>query len=196
MRLMLMAMILFASPMFAADPVAAAKDLAKDAKAVAGAAKATVDSAVEKAEGAVHKAEAVAQSAPIDVLKESVRGHWHNKLVHFPVALGIFGCLFFIAALKWPNYLWPSRVLLGAAVLIGLPSMKTGEMAEELIEGTSLHTTLEWHETSAKVMLGLLLATLILSFFPSFKKWSWLVALAACGAVAFAGALGGALASA
>lgn len=195
MKSMFLAMMLVAMPLFAADPVAAAKDLAKDAKAVAGAAKDKVEVAVDKAEDAMHKAEAVVQSAPMDVLKESVGSHWHNKLVHFPVALGIFGCLFFIAALKWPNYLWPSRVLLGSAFLTGFASMQTGEIAEEAIEGSSLHTTLEWHETSAKVFMGLLLATLILSFFPSFKKWSWVVALLACAAVTFTGALGGALAA-
>jgi uncharacterized membrane protein len=204
---LLFAIVLASIPLAGAESVDKAKravkqagdsvqQVATDAKAVAGAAKEAVDGAVGQVQAAARQAEAVAQAAPMDVLKESVGGHWHNKLVHFPVALGIFGCLFFLAARRWPNYLWPARVLLGSAALIGVVAMRTGESAEEAFEGTSFHSTLEWHETSAKVMLALLLATLLLSYFPSFKKWSWAVAVAACAAVLFTGALGGALGAA
>lgn len=197
---LLVAMLVFAAPLAADDAMLKAKktvtkagdtvqQVAKDAKAVAGAAK-------EVVEDAVGQAEAVVQAAPLDVLKRSAGSHWHNKLVHFPVALGIFGCLFVLATRRWPQYLWPSRVLLGSALVLGVAALRTGEAAEEAIEGTSLHSTLEWHETSAKLMLALLALTLLLTWFPSLKRWSWIVAVLACAMVLFTGALGGALGAA
>lgn len=165
---------------------AAAQDLARDAQAVAGAAQGAV-------QGAAQQARRTAEQAPLDLLRHSLGQHWHNKLVHFPVALGLFGCLFFLAAWRWPAYLWPSRVLLGGALAFGVFAMRTGEAAAEGFSGQGLDAALLWHQRSAQAMMALLAATLLLSFFPSAKRWSWAVAVAAGAAVLFAGALGGAL---
>lgn len=167
---------------------ATVKQVAKDAQAVAGSAKDAVT-------GVVDKAEAVAQSEPVDVLKRSVNTHWHNKIVHFPVALGIFGVIFFVLSLRWAQYLWPSRLLLLSALLGGLAALPTGEAAEEGFRGTSMMATVHAHEKAGKLALILLALTLLLTWFPSLKKWSWLMGLLAIVALTVAGAFGGALAA-
>lgn len=159
----------------------------KDAKAVVGAAQDLVADA--KSQG-----EAIIQAEPLALLKESAPRHLHNKIVHFPIALGFFGALFFLLSLRWAAYLWPSRVLLGSALLAGLAALPTGEAMEGAIEGTSLEQSLEAHERLGQISVALLALVLLLTFFPSARKWSWVVVLAAVAALAITGALGGALA--
>jgi uncharacterized membrane protein len=136
-----------------------------------------------------------AQAEPMELLRESLNSHWHNKIVHFPVALGIFGVLFFVASLRWPSYLWPSRVLLGAALLFGLAALRSGEAAEEAFRGTHLMKTVDAHENAAKLALLCLALQLLLTWFPSLRKWSWMVGVLAVFGILATGALGGVLAS-
>lgn len=164
------------------------KQVAKDAQSVAG-------SAQDAVAGAMDKAEAVAQSKPADVLKRSLDSHWHNKIVHFPVALGIFGVIFFVLSLRWAQYLWPSRLLLLSAILGGLAAILTGGIAAEEFRGTSMMETIHAHAKAGKLSMILLALMLLLTWFPSFKKWSWAVGLLAIAVLAVAGALGGALAA-
>jgi uncharacterized membrane protein len=165
-----------------------AVSVAKDAKQVAG-------SAAEAVGGAVNKTEAVVQSVPWDLLKESAHNHWHNKLVHFPLALGIFGCLFFIAALRWPELMTAARVLLVSAILLGYAAVRTGRMQAEEFFDSSLRDTLRMHSQIARNSLWFLLAVLVLSYLPSVKKFSWVIALLAIAGLLLAGGLGGVLAT-
>lgn len=183
-------------PALIATPVAAAKaagaaaaNVAKDAKEVAGA-------TAEAVGGAVNKGEALAQAVPWDLLKEGASSHMHNKLVHFPIALGIFGCLFVIAALKWPDLMTAARILLGSAILLGYAAVRTGRGQAEEFFNSSYRETLHMHAQIAKNSLWFLLAVLILTWLPSLKKVSWIVALLAIVGLILAGGLGGVLAGA
>jgi uncharacterized membrane protein len=183
-------------PAVMATPVAAAKaagtavaGVAKDAKDVAG-------SAAQAVGGAVNKGEAVVQAVPWDLLKEGATSHMHNKLVHFPVALGIFGCLFVIAALKWPNLMTAARILLGSAIVLGYAAVRTGRMQAEEFFNSSYRETLHMHADIARNSLWFLLAVLILTWLPSLKKVSWIVAVLAIAGLILAGGLGGVLANA
>lgn len=183
-------------PAVIATPVAAAKaagtavaGVAKDAQQVAGATAQAVG-------GAVNKGEAVVQAVPWDLLKEGATSHMHNKLVHFPIALGIFGCLFVIAALKWPHLMPAARILLGSALVLGYAAVRTGRMQSEEFFNSSYRETLHMHADIARNSLWFLLAVLILTWLPSLKKVSWIVAVLAIAGLILAGGLGGVLASA
>lgn len=164
------------------------KQVATDAKSLAGDAKSAV-------EGAMDKAEAVAQAQPVEVLKHSLNSHWHNKIVHFPVALGIFGVLFYLISLRWPSTLASARLLMASALALGLAALLTGEVAEEGFRGTSMMETVHAHENAGKAGLILLALMLLLTWFPSLKKWSWIVGILAIASIVMAGAFGGALAA-
>jgi uncharacterized membrane protein len=168
--------------------------VAKDAKAMAKGVENAAAAAGEALGDGKAKGEAIIQTLPLDALKASAPSHLHNKIVHFPIALGFFGAIFLLLSYRWAAYLWPSRVLLGVAALTAAVALPTGEAMEEAIEGSSLMQVLEWHETFGKVSLGLLLTLLLLSFLPSTRKWSWVVVLAALFALGVAGGLGGVLA--
>jgi hypothetical protein len=183
-------------PAVIATPVAAVKaagtavqGVAQDAKQVAGATAQAVG-------GAVKQGEAVVQAVPWDLLKEGATSHMHNKLVHFPVALGIFGCLFVIAALKWPQLLPAARILLASALVLGYAAVRTGRMQSEEFFNSSYRETLHMHAEIARNSLWFLLAVLVLTWLPSVKKFGWVVAVLAIAGLILAGGLGGVLANA
>jgi hypothetical protein len=52
------------------------------------------------------------------------------------------------------------------------------------------------HENAGKAALALLALTLLLTWFPSLRKWWWLPGVLACLCLLMAGGFGGALAAA
>jgi len=169
-----------------------------EAKEAMAKAEAAVKQGVNKVQATVAdtkaKGEAIIQAVPLELLKTSAPQHLHNKIVHFPLALGFFGAIFFLLSIRWASYLWPSRVLLGAALLGGLAALPTGEAMEDSVQGTSLLEVFEWHERFGQASVALLALILLLTFLPSTRKWSWVVVLAGIFALSVAGALGGAMA--
>jgi uncharacterized membrane protein len=172
----------------AGDKVAAAAGQAADA------AKASVAKAGDAANAAVK--EAVVVLEPLDVLKEHAGKHLHNKLVHFPVALGLFGSLFLLLSYRYPSYKWPARILLFSAGVFALFALPTGAAQATEFEGTSLTKVLQWHALAGKASLGLIWGAFLLSFFEASRKFFWFYALLLAGAILLAGGLGGILASA
>jgi uncharacterized membrane protein len=219
MKKLLFLLLAFSSPVMAHDAAEHAAKAAREAKAavVAGADK--VEDAVEAGGKAVGKAagkavdatkagvakvgdaakaaveEAVVQAQPLETLKEQRFKHLHNKIVHFPIALGIFGALFLLLSYRYPSYKWPARVLLFFAAVGASLALFTGEAQSASFDGTSWIKVLAWHETTGKVVLGLLWGALLLSFFEVTRKFFWLYALVLVGALLLAGGLGGILAA-
>jgi uncharacterized membrane protein len=216
--LILMA-LLFASPLMAhdaaehaakaareakaalADSAQSAQDAAANAgKAVQGAAAKAGDAAkagVAKAGDAVGSAvkEAVVVAEPLEELKAHAKSHLHNKLVHFPIALGLFGAFFLLLSYRYPNYKWPARILLLFAGLFALLAMPAGDHQSGEFEGSSLVKVLQWHATAGLVTCILIWVSFLLSFFEFSRKFYWIIALALIGAIALAGGLGGILAA-
>lgn len=169
---------------------AAGSALAKDAQALGQAAGQAATQAVDQAKNQV-----VEQAQPLVLLREGATQHMHNKIVHFTLALGVVGALFYLMSLWKPEYLKSTRILLALSCAAGALSIPTGEAQGREFETGRLHATLEMHETLGKVSLALFVALLVLSFLPSTRKWAWIVALAAALTVMVAGGLGGILAT-
>lgn len=220
-KLILLALTL-STPLLAQEAGEHAAKAAREAKAavVAGAkeAKSAVVAGAEKAKGAVLKAgdkaaaavqasgeaaekaigggsEALSQVEPFQAMKESIPKHLHNKIVHFAVALGLFGGLFLLLSFRYPSYKWPARVLLFCAGVAAAFALPTGEAQAAAFDGTSLHEVLEWHEKAGKVALGLIWGAFLLSFFDVTRKFFWLYAIVLFWFILTAGALGGILAT-
>lgn len=80
------------------------------------------------------------------VWSEVLFEHLHNKLVHFPFALGLAGALFSLLAFKKEKYWSSARILLTTATLFALPVFLTGRSQKEPFEGHSLSYIVELHE--------------------------------------------------
>lgn len=173
---------------------AKAVDSAKAAGQAAGAAvKNAAEAAKEGAQAA--SGEAVVMVQPFEVLKAGATKHLHNKLVHFPIALGLFGALFLLLSYRYPSYKWPARVLLFFGGAFGIAAMFTGEAQSAEFDGTSLAQVLEYHEDIARNCVILMWGALVLSFFEITRKFFWLYALVLAAGLILAGGLGGVLAT-
>ena len=183
--------------------VAASAKEAKDAaaktagKAVASTKEAVSDLTSTAKEGAQKAAgEAVVMIQPFEVLRAHAGKHLHNKIVHFPLALGIFGALFLLLSFRYPSYKWPARVLLFVAGVAGIAALFTGSAQGAEFEGTSLAQVLEYHGKIAFNSLVLIWGALLLSFFEVTRKFFWLYAIILIAGLILAGGLGGILATA
>lgn len=169
------------------------------AAVVAGAAKAeaAVKDSVTKAGNATDAAvqEVVVQAKPFEILKAHATKYLHNKIVHFPIALGFFGAIFLLLSFRYPSYKWPARVLLFFAGVAAAFALPTGQAQEGAFDGTSLKEVLGWHERSGQVSTALIWGAFLLSFFEVTRKFFWLYALALFWFLFMAGALGGILAT-
>jgi uncharacterized membrane protein len=207
MKILTLILLAMAGILLAHEPGEHAAKAVKEAKAavVAGgqavqtaAVKAvgTAEAGVSKAGQAVQNAgEAVIQKEPFKAMKEGALDHMHNKIVHFPIALGFFGAIFLLLSFRYPSYKWPARVLLFFAGAFAVAALFTGEAQEAAFDGTSFQAVLAWHEKAAKVSLVLIWGAFLLSFFEVTRKFFWLYALVLFWFLLTAGTLGGVLAA-
>lgn len=73
-------------------------------------------------------------------------GHLHNKIVHFPLALGLAAAVLFLVAPRWPAYEPAARALLIAAALAAVAAYFSGGAQEEPFEDSPFHSVVELHE--------------------------------------------------
>jgi uncharacterized membrane protein len=119
--------------------------------------------------------------------------HLHNKIVHFPLALGTTAALFLLLSLKWPQLEPAARLLLILAALGAVAAYFSGQAQEEAFEDGPLREYLERHELLGQITGGTLLAGAALSFVRKARPWLWLVALLILGLLSATGFLGGIL---
>jgi len=69
---------------------------------------------------------------PIEVdVRDALFQHLHNKIVHFPLALGVAAALLLILSARWPQY-WPAaRLLLFLAAAAAIGAYFSGRVQEE-----------------------------------------------------------------
>ncbi len=87
----------------------------------------------------------VARPVPIP-FSGSMKDHAHNKLVHFPLALGIAGAIFVFISLRKPELMTAVRILWFLAALGALAAYFTGEAQEEPFEDGAMHEIVDLHE--------------------------------------------------
>jgi uncharacterized membrane protein len=74
-------------------------------------------------------------------------GHLHNKIVHFPLALGLAAAVILMIAPRWPAYEPAARLLLVAGALLAVAAFFSGRAQEEPFEDSPFHSVVELHET-------------------------------------------------
>ena len=120
-------------------------------------------------------------------------GHLHNKIVHFPLALGLAAAVLFLVAPRWPAYGPAARVLLIAAAVAALGAYLTGGAQEEPFEDSPLHSVVELHETFGITTALSLWAGVALTFWERARRFLPVYALLLALLLACTGFLGGVL---
>jgi hypothetical protein len=80
------------------------------------------------------------------IIKEAMWSHMHNKIIHFPLALGVTGSVLMLFARKRPEMLPTIRVLLIIAALFAVAAYFTGKAQEEPFEEGEMHEFVELHQ--------------------------------------------------
>ncbi len=124
---------------------------------------------------------------------ESVREHVHNKLVHFPLALGLVACLFWLLSSKQPEFQSPAKLVLVLSATTGLLAVITGENQKQVFQDSPLVEIMQWHEKIGFFSLFLLVTGSLWQWFQSFRKFIWVYVGLMVFALLFTGFLGGLL---
>ena len=83
---------------------------------------------------------------PKTIMKEAMWSHMHNKIIHFPLALGVTASVLILFARKRPEMLPIIRILLIVAALFAVAAYFTGKSQEEPFEKGEMHEFVEWHQ--------------------------------------------------
>jgi uncharacterized membrane protein len=83
---------------------------------------------------------------PKTIMKEAMWSHMHNKIIHFPLALGVTASVLMLFARKRPEMLSTIRVLLIIAALFAVAAYFTGKAQEEPFEEGEMYEFVEWHQ--------------------------------------------------
>ncbi|MCS7311895.1 MAG: hypothetical protein NZ742_03160 [Acidobacteria bacterium] len=134
---------------------------------------------------------------PLGVLwREQLFAHVHNKIVHFPIALGLMGAVLALLSLRWSQYASATRLLIVLAALWALASYFTGQAQEAAFKGSELEGVLEWHERLGIATTILLWLGVVVIWTPPARRWLWVWALIVLVLIPLTGFLGGILAHA
>ena len=101
------------------------------------------DGAAAEGDGAIAAEPSAMEAIPWNT---AFTGHLHNKIVHFPLALGLAAAFIFLVAPRWPAYEPAARVLLIAGALAAIAAYLTGGAKEEPFEDSPFHSGVELHE--------------------------------------------------
>ncbi len=126
--------------------------------------------------------------------REALFGHLHNKIIHFPLALGVVGAILLLAGYRWPQYRSAARLLILIAAICAIVAYFTGKAQEAAFEESELETILEWHETMGISTAILLWIGVVMDRIPPLRRWQWVWALLLLVALSVTGFLGGMLA--
>jgi uncharacterized membrane protein len=129
-----------------------------------------------------------------EIMKEAVASHMHNKIVHFPLALGFAAAIFFLLGAKWPEYRTSARLLLVMAAVFAIAAYFTGRAQEEPFEEGEMKPFLELHRNMGITTAIVLWVGVLLTSLSQNKKLTLLYAIILLLLVGVTGFFGGILA--
>ncbi len=127
-------------------------------------------------------------------LWETLLSHPHNKVVHFPIALGLFAFLLFVLALRWPDFQISAEVLVLFGFLASVVALILGELQKSAFVGTEQESLMLTHERFGwATAIGFFVWLILMRWKPT-RNWAWLVGLGIALLVSLTGFFGGQLA--
>ena len=125
---------------------------------------------------------------------EQMFEHLHNKLVHFPIALGVFAFFLTLLNFKWKYFDSAIMVSVLTALLFSIGAFITGKNQSEPFIGTAKEWIVELRQNfGLAVIINLFVWTIFLTI-DKLKKYAWIIALIAFLLILAADFLGGVVA--
>lgn len=123
--------------------------------------------------------------------------HMHNKIVHFPIALGIISGVFDILSFFNPSLSQAGKIILAFTTAGAVGAFISGKAIEEEMEGEyteSYEGVLEIHEALGLLAMSIYIIAFLLRLSPKTDKLSKLIVILSLPLISFVGYLGGILA--
>ena len=125
--------------------------------------------------------------------KKALTGNLHNKIVHFPLALGLAAAIFFMIGPRWPAYEPAARLLLIAGALAAVVAFFSGRAQVEQFDDSPFHSVAELHEKFGIATAITLWAGVALTFWARARRFLPLYGVLLMLVLAGTGFLGGVL---
>ncbi|KUO58549.1 hypothetical protein APF79_06995 [bacterium BRH_c32] len=125
---------------------------------------------------------------------EQIFEHLHNKVVHFPIALGLFAFFLSLLNFKWKNYNSAILISVLIALLFSIVAFITGKNQSEPFIGTAKEWIVELHQNIGLALIINFFIWTIFLFVDKLKKYAWLPGLIAFILILTAAYLGGVIA--
>jgi uncharacterized membrane protein len=139
-------------------------------------------------------AQKAGQKVAVD-FKAMALSHLHNKIVHFPVALGLVGALFVLLGHFFKSLNPATRLLLTLAALGAMASGWSGGLQMGEFTNGPYSDILATHMILGRITVIGLMVTAVASWFEASRKWLWILALALMVVISATGFYGGILAA-
>jgi uncharacterized membrane protein len=128
------------------------------------------------------------------IMRDAAMSHFHNKIIHFPLALGITASILIFFAGKRPEMIPAIQILLIIAAIFAVAAYFTGKSQEEPFEEGEMHEVVEWHERLGIASGILLFSGVIATSSNRARRWLPLYAVLQLVVLSGTGFLGGVLA--
>lgn len=125
--------------------------------------------------------------------KTAFTGKLHNKVVHFPLALGLAAAVMLIVAPRWPAYQPAARVLLIVGALAAVIAYFSGGAQEDQFDDSPFHSVVELHEKFGIATAITLWAGVALTFWLRARRFMPVYAIVLMLLLVCTGFLGGVL---
>lgn len=125
---------------------------------------------------------------------EQMFEHMHNKVVHFPIALGLFAFFLSLLNFKWNKFDPAILISVLIALLFSLAAFVTGKNQAPPFIGSSKEWIVELHQNIGLALIINFFIWTIFLFVDKLKKYAWLVGLIAFILILTAAFLGGVIA--
>lgn len=125
--------------------------------------------------------------------KTAFAGKLHNKIIHFPLALGMAAAVIFMIAPRWPVYEPAARLLLIAGALAAVVAFFSGRAQAGEFEDSPFHSVVELHEKFGITTAITLWAGVALTFWARARRFMPLYAILLLLLLVCTGFLGGVL---
>jgi uncharacterized membrane protein len=139
-------------------------------------------------------AQKAGQKVAVD-FKAMALSHLHNKIVHFPVALGLVGALFVLLSLFFKSLSTATRLLLTLAALGAMAAGWSGGRQMGEFTNGPYSDILATHMILGRITVIGLMVTAVASWFEASRKWLWILALILMVVISATGFYGGILAA-
>ena len=125
--------------------------------------------------------------------KTAFTGNLHNKVVHFPLALGLAAAVLLLIAPRWPAYEPAARLLLIVGALAAVVAFFSGRAQEGQFDDSPFHAVVELHEKFGITTAITLWAGVALAFWARARRFMPLYGILLLLLLVCTGFLGGVL---